>query len=301
VVSVGAGIRGHKKGIMADQSGIEWTDATWNPVTGCSKVSTGCAHCYAEVLARRFNKDWKPWTKANAAHNVQCHQERLGLPLHWKKPRKIFVNSMSDLFHEQVPDSFLIDAFQVMVRSEQHTFQILTKRPERMAKWLLEWKPKWKFFPPKNIWLGVSVENQQAAEERIGWLMSAPAHKRFLSCEPLLGPVNLGRWLEFAGCDTDLGVGNPGIDWVIVGGESGRNARPMNPKWVHSLRDQCEAVKVPFFFKQWGEWAPAEAMANVPATFKHKPMDWDGAKVYCVGKGLAGRVLDGRTWDEVPA
>jgi protein gp37 len=267
---------------MGATSEIEWTDATWNPVTGCTKVSPGCKHCYAETFAER----WRgiPGHAYEQGFDLRLWPERLTLPLRWQKPRRIFVNSMSDLFHKDVPESFIDEAFLVMAWATRHTFQVLTKRAERMRRHvngpiavgrflaaLQSLSDKMPGFTiPKgtpisggalcspHIWLGVSVENQQRAAERIPELQQAVAGLRFLSCEPLLGPLpNLSL---------------SGIGWVIVGGESGPGARPMDPAWVRDIRDQCLAARVPFFFKQWGG----------------------------VRKATTGRELDGRTWDEMP-
>ena len=239
-----------------NKSRIEWTDATWNPVTGCSKVSAGCGHCYAERFAERW--------RGTAGHpyaqgfDLRLWPERLELPARWQRPRNIFVNSMSDLYHEEIPESFIFQVFDAMLAAPQHRFQILTKRHERLAALAptLPWAP--------HIWQGVSVETQRW-HERLEALQSTPAAIKFLSCEPLLGPLDL---------DLD------GIDWVIVGGESGPGARPMQPAWAREIRDQCLQAEVPFFFKQWGAH------------------DAHGARV---GKRQAGRSLDGRTWDEMPA
>lgn len=214
---------------MGEKSSIEWTDATWNPVTGCSKVSPGCKNCYAERLALRLKAMHNP-RYANG-FQISLHPDQLTLPLRWKKPKKIFVNSMSDLFHEEVPAQFIFDAFTVMERAHWHLFQILTKRAERLAE--LAPQLPW----PKNIWQGVSVENADHVG-RIQHLLKAPANVRFLSVEPLLGPI------------PDLPL--EGISWVIVGGESGPNFREVSPEWVREIRDQCIQANVPFFFKQWG-------------------------------------------------
>jgi protein gp37 len=216
---------------VADKSGIEWTEATWNPVTGCSKVSPGCAHCYAEALSLRFGWSRKPWLPEHAEANVALHEERLEQPLRWRRPRMIFVNSMSDLFHELVPFSFIEEVFAVMAAAEQHTFQILTKRHERMAA--LAPRLSW----PANVWMGVSIENRRWAE-RADCLRQVPAAIRFISAEPLLGPLD--------GIDLD------GIDWLIAGGESGRRHRPVRAEWLRDLRDECKDAGVAFFFKQWG-------------------------------------------------
>lgn len=234
---------------MAANSSIEWTDATWNPVTGCDKISPGCAHCYAERLAVRL--------KAMGVRNyskgfrLTLHEEALHLPLRWKKPQMIFVNSMSDLFHADIPEEFIQRAFSTMNEAHIHRFQILTKRSSRLKE--LGPKLRW----GRNIWVGVSVENN-AYRSRIDDLRSVPAAVRFLSLEPLLGPLP----------ELDL----DGVDWVIVGGESGPGARPLEEKWVRSVRDQCLEQEVPFFFKQWG-----------------------GPK-----KKARGRTLEGRTWSQMP-
>ena len=241
---------------MSDGSTIEWTQATWNPVTGCTKVSPGCAHCYAETFAERFRG--VPGHPYENGFDLQLRPDRLDLPLSWKRGRLIFVNSMSDLFHPDVPDSFIHGVFDTMRRASQHRFQVLTKRPERAAELAraLPWT--------ENIWMGTSVENQRWTT-RIDALREIPAAVRFLSCEPLLGPLNLNL--------TD-------IHWVIVGGESGPRARPMKEEWADSIRRQCESAAVSFFFKQWGAF------------------DCHGRRV---GKGRAGRELHGRTWDQMPA
>jgi protein gp37 len=217
--------------MAASRSAIEWTEATWNPVTGCSKVSPGCAHCYAETLSRRFRHTTKPWTPAHALENVVLHPDRLDQPLRWRRPRVIFVNSMSDLFHELVPLEFIWDVFDVMAAADQHVFQILTKRHERVAELapLIDW--------PENVWMGVSIENSRWVE-RADALRTVPAAVRFVSAEPLLGPLDA--------LDLD------GIDWLIAGGESGARHRPMREEWVLDLRDRCTAAGVAFFFKQWG-------------------------------------------------
>ena len=231
------------------KSKIEWTDATWNPVTGCSKVSPGCVNCYAERLSLRLQAMGVP--KYRDGFEVRIHPEALELPLHWAKPQTIFVNSMSDPFHKEVPEEYIQAVFRVMRQAHWHKFQLLTKRDERLAEVAprLEWAD--------NIWVGVSVENQKYVR-RIDNLRRTPAGKKFLSLEPLLGPLE-GLRLE-------------GIDWVITGGESGPGARPVDPAWVRSIRDQCIAQDVPFFFKQWG--GPV--------------------------KKATGRLLDGRTWDQMP-
>lgn len=235
---------------MARRSGIEWTEATWNPVTGCTKVSPGCKHCYAERMAHRLQAMGQP----NYRHGFELtlQPQMLEAPLQWRSPQTIFVNSMSDLFHGEVPELFIQRVFDVMRRAHWHRFQVLTKRADRLVELApsIDW--------PRNVWMGVSVESS-AYVHRIDALRRTPAATKFLSLEPLLGPLP----------DLDLG----GIDWVIVGGESGPRARPMAEAWVEDLRDQCRRARVPFFFKQWGGR----------------------------NKKRAGRELGGRTWDETPA
>ena len=214
---------------MASNSAIEWTDATWNPVTGCTKISPGCKHCYAERLSARLKEMGNP--RYRNGFSLTLHPDQITLPLRWTQPRMIFVNSMSDLFHEAVPDSFIRQVFDVMVSADRHIFQILTKRAERLAK--LSSRLPW----PQNIWQGVSVENGRYTS-RVSYLQKVPATVRFISVEPLLGSI--------------LHLPLDGIHWVIVGGESGNNRRPIKPEWVRNIRDQCFEQKIPFFFKQWG-------------------------------------------------
>jgi protein gp37 len=214
---------------MGAGSSIEWTNATWNPVTGCTKISQGCKNCYAERMAVRLQAMGQP-NYANG-FRVTLHERMLDLPLTWKKPNLVFVNSMSDLFHETVPTEFIQRVFAVMERASSHTFQVLTKRADRLRQLAadLPW--------PANVWMGVSVENEDVAW-RIDELRQVPAAVRFLSLEPLIGPLP--------------SLGLDGIHWAIVGGESGHGARPMNPEWVRAIRNQCRRARVPFFFKQWG-------------------------------------------------
>ncbi len=218
---------------MGDNSAIEWTDATWNPVTGCTKISPGCKHCYAERLAVRLHAMGNP--RYRRGFEVTLHEDQLDLPLRWKHPRRIFVNSMSDLFHDDVPDAFIVRAFEVMTSAHWHTFQVLTKRAERLAALApqLSWAP--------NIWQGVSVESRRYVG-RIDCLRTVPAAVRFLSLEPLLGPLP--------------GLDLRAIHWVIVGGESGPGHRVIRPEWVRDIRDQCLQVEVAFFLKQWGGHTP---------------------------------------------
>ena len=234
---------------MAQGSKIEWTDATWNPVTGCNKVSPGCKHCYAERLSKRLKATGM--AKYSNGFVVTLHPDTLEIPLRWRKPRSIFVNSMSDLFHVDVPEPFIRDVFDVMERADWHRYQVLTKRADRVAE--LSHTLPW----PSQVWMGVSVESQDYSR-RIDLLRETDAQVKFLSLEPLLGPL------------PDLNL--DGIDWVIVGGESGPGARPMQPDWAREIRDQCIDAGVAFHFKQWG------------GVFKKRN----------------GRELDGRTWDEMP-
>jgi len=234
---------------MAVNSDIEWTDATWNPITGCTKISPGCANCYAETFAERFRG--VPNHPYEQGFDLKLWPDRLALPAKWKKPKRIFVNSMSDLFHKDVPVEYILKVFEAMNKADWHNYQILTKRHERLLEIdpLIPWSA--------HIWMGVSVENQDYAH-RIDYLRQTGAHLKFLSVEPLLGPLE----------NIDL----KGIDWVIVGGESGRKPRQLQEEWVKSVRDQCRRADVKFFFKQWG-----------------------GSN-----KKKAGRLLEGRTWDDMP-
>lgn len=370
---------------MADKTAIEWTDATWNPIRGCSRVSDGCRNCYAEGQAARIiaMDRGRGVPEGEGAYDgllakggqwnglIKVVEDAIHQPLRWQKPRRIFVNSMSDLFHENVPDKVIDRIFAVMALACRHTFQVLTKRPERMKTYLntpnregiikgSAWellghmptqsnagmKAPW---PLPNVWLGVSIENQAAADERIPLLLESPAAVRWLSMEPLLGPVELPR-MDFH-CDvcggtgilarwpkgkcnyckrgsipaisTDPKFGTPAtpmrsIDWVVVGGESGPNARPMHPEWVRAVRRQCAEADVPFLFKQWGEWAPGECVernSGTAATATLSSNLWrygtenlahggghidDEPDLYRIGKRAAGRLLDGKHHDEYP-
>ncbi|MEZ5101205.1 MAG: phage Gp37/Gp68 family protein [Thermoleophilia bacterium] len=246
---------------MGDKTGIQWTEATWNPVTGCTKVSPGCAHCYAEQVTHRFANAWgvsgKPWTPANAGEVVRTRPDRLDQPLRWQRPRTVFVNSMSDLFHDQVPPTFVEAVYGVMARCPQHTFQILTKRPELALDWYRGGPylaPIWPW-PLPNVWLGVSIENARHTY-RADVLREIPAAVRFISAEPLLGqlmPVT-DDWPERPPRTLCL----DGIDWVIVGGESGPRARPMQLDWALELVNVCRAAGVACFVKQLGTHAARE-------------------------------------------
>ena len=263
---------------MSDRTRIEWTSATWNPTTGCDRVSSGCDHCYALTLAkrlkaagnRRYQVDGDP-RRSGPGFGLTLHWDKIEQPLKWRDPRFVFVDSMSDLFHAKVPIEFIERVFNVMADASQHRFQILTKRPGRMASVLRRICPD----PIPNVWLGTSVENQDWAEIRIPKLLETPAAVRFLSCEPLLGPLNIKPWLP-TGDPGDTGTPrfneSHGIDWVIVGGESGPQFRAIDPEWARDLRDQCQSAAVPFFFKQWGGRTPK----------------------------AGGRLLDGEVWDEMP-
>ncbi len=234
---------------MSDKSAIEWTDATWNPVTGCTQVSPGCDHCYALTFAERFRG--VPGHPYEQGFDLKLWPERLQLPLQWEKPRRIFVNSMSDLFHKDVPDEYIYSVFDVMVKANWHIFQVLTKRSARLARFgpSLPWRP--------HVWAGVSIETERYIW-RADHLRKVPAYIRFISAEPLLGPLDK--------------LNLDGIHWLITGGESGFGHRPCDPDWVRNLRDRCVAEGVAFFHKQWGGRTPK----------------------------AGGRLLDGRTWDELP-
>ncbi len=244
---------------MSTRSSIEWTETTWNPTTGCDRVSAGCDHCYALALAKRlkamgsakYQTDGDPRT-SGPGFGVATHEHALDAPYRWRDPRLVFVNSMSDLFHARVPTEFVHQVFEVMADTSHHTYQLLTKRSTRLRRIApqLPWPP--------NVWMGVSVEDTTALG-RVEDLRAVPATTRFLSCEPLLGPLT--------------GLNLAGIGWVIVGGESGTHARPVQPAWITEIRDTCAATGVPFFFKQWGGRTPK----------------------------AGGRHLDGQTWDEMPA
>lgn len=341
------------------EGGISWTDATWNPTTGCTKVSAGCTHCYAERIDKRFGRDFS---------KIELHLKRLEHPLHWKKPRRIFVDSMSDLFHKDVPDEFIGAVFGVAARCPQHTFQILTKRAERLSEWFkseharpsvclsdaaitnpqLFKKPLdareaeeigKRGWPLPNVWLGVSVEDQKTADERIPLLLQTQAAVRFVSYEPALGPVDFNRpllicahWKTEDGRNKPpwhpedqskitwkpqglIGVDQKKVDWIIAGGESGPGARPSHPDWFRSVRDQCQAAAVPYFHKQNGEWCAMDQLTDEEIASRKGPVKqvWmarDGSlsggtgagyiQMWRVGKKSAGRLLDGREWDEFP-
>lgn len=304
---------------------IEWTDETWNPVTGCTKVSQGCKNCYAERLAPKVFagqmvpfKERPQYSRPRVFTDVVCHPERLDAPLHWRAPRRIFVNSMSDLFHEDVPPLFIGSVLGIAAACERHTFQVLTKRPQRMLEVLASSEFLAAFeesadmytdsthiaWPVDNVWLGVSVEDQATADERIPLLLQTPAAVRFISAEPLLESIHIGMYLTrdhlFAllpGFKDPL----PGLHWVIAGGESGPNARPSHPDWFRSLRNHCAAAGVPFFFKQWGEWAPDDGKGGLDTFTRRGRSSIDGLELYRYGKKAAGRTLDGRIHDEYPA
>jgi len=331
---------------LSDKTKIEWTDATINVINGCTVVSPGCTNCYAMKQAHRFpvrqgltrqTKGGMVWTG-----EVRFHEPALQQVLRWKRPRKIFWNAHGDTFHEAVPSLWIDRCFAVMAATPQHIHQVLTKRPERLREyayqamgcgehWLahceLSHAPMW---PLPNVWLGVSVEDQPRAEERIPILLDTPAAIRWLSMEPLLGEVDLSPWLGFWEPGEQIRTPDGGsyttetprapeplIDWVVLGGESGPHARPMHPAWERAVRAQCEAAGVPYLFKQWGEWGhprPPIRMADDPAgSFRKVTRCWfdkkevkvhqfaNGESVCKVGKKAAGRMVDGRTFDGYPA
>lgn len=327
---------------MAETSTIEWTDATWNPITGCSVVSPGCTNCYAMKLAGtrlQHHPSRAGLTKPSKAGpvwtgEVRLNAEWLDQPLRWKRPRRIFVCAHGDLFHESVPDEWIVRVFAVMAAARQHTFQVLTKRAERMRHFMLgAGNPAVIALP--NVWLGVSAEDQKRADERIPHLLDTPAAVRFVSIEPLLGAVDL-RAVDVDG-HSEMDSLRPSsdarprsIDWVIAGGESGPEARPMHPDWVRSLRDQCTAAGVSFFLKQWGEWREfdtgspevdevdndSEIALSIALTATNPGWISRDGRLYrrqadlpegvpCrlierVGKKAAGAMLDGREWREMP-
>lgn len=340
---------------MADNTKIEWTDATWNPITGCSVTSPGCTNCYAMQLAGtrlKHSPSRKGLTQPSKAGpvwtgEVRFNDHELLKPLRWKRPRMIFVCAHGDLFHESVCDAWIDKVFAVMALSPQHTFQVLTKRSGRMRRYVngftcdgarryhvtqasiaMEEEGLTNDFfvdcawPLPNVWLGVSVEDQQRADERIPDLLATPAAVRWISAEPLLGPVDAHDFLfpvgeGSRGTPSGLLVPvsvRPGLDWVVAGGESGQNARPMHPEWARALRDQCAAAGVPFFFKQWGEWVPYDEDHHDdtpldPAGFvspgNRSAVFWPDASgptmMIPAGKKRAGRLLDGVLHDGMPA
>jgi protein gp37 len=340
---------------MTKKSGISWTDATWNPVTGCTKVSEGCKHCYAErEVEGRWSKNPKSVFFGRSFTDVQSHKDQLAVPMKWKKPHRIFVCPRADLFHESVPFEFIAAVFGAMSVAEQHTFQVLTKRPERMLEffdWLLHEAdrvhesdgptslcvmhllilgadlPRFALFkkatwPLHNVHLGVTIENQAAADERISLLLATPAAVRWISAEPLIGPVTF-RWASWVN-EKDMHArygsyhhldGLRGINWIVAGGESGPNARPMHPDWARNIRDQCEAAGVPFLFKQFGEWTQTECKpgGDLGGDMRKelvrivKPVgENDGhfrrgdVLMRKIGTKSAGRLLDGVLHDDYP-
>lgn len=334
---------------MADNTKIEWTDSTWNVITGCSVVSPGCTNCYAMRLAgTRLRNDPSREgltvdSKAGPVWNgkVRFNEKWLDQPLRWKRSRMIFVCAHGDLFHEAVTDEWLDKIFAVMALCPQHVFQVLTKRPERMRAYLAENDMaariapvgarimersdetfsylRWQAWPLPNVWLGVSAEDQQRADERIPILLDAPAAIRWVSAEPLLGPIDFTKWLHDSDCDsapcTCFAPREVHVDWIVAGGESGPGARPMHPDWARAIRDQCKAAGVAFNFKQWGAHFPEPIVEIGPmgevwrATAdgqRHWYFDECGKtdapqeRLARVGKGVAGRLLDGVEHNDFP-
>ena len=313
---------------------IEWADVTWSPATGCTPISEGCENCYARRMAKRLRG--RCGYPKDEPFRVTLQPERLEEPLKWRNPRRVFVCSMGDLFHEDVPFEYITQVFDVMCSCSfdamcsmelGHTFMVLTKRPERIEKWLCWMRESWSEDSPTNvtleveghfgrhIWLGVTAENQQRADERIPILLEIPAAVRFVSVEPMLGLVDLTgirfdrntimNVLEGCGinrlspCQSIPNAFCEKINWVICGGETGPGARPMHPDWVRSLRDQCQDSGVPFFFKQHGEWL--HETQGIDFHEGHRYYVWpDESMSFRVGKKAAGRLLDSRTWDEMP-
>lgn len=311
---------------MGEHTGIVWTDATWNPTIGCTPISEGCDHCYARRIVNRFQG-------AGAFDTIERSEDRLHKPLSWRNPRRIFVGSLSDIFHDQVPSPFLDRILSVVARAPRHTFQILTKRHARLRSHLgdpalpgriesivgqpLSW-------PLPNLWVGVTAETQAWANIRVPALLAVPATVRFVSAEPLLGPLDLSSWLRPAPCcghvDPDGLCGHPdagtpechqdsdcpvcptyqGLDWVICGGESGPGARPMFPDWPRDLRDQCERASIPFLFKQHGEWLDLGEANRRGLRPGGQIRSYPGAIVKRVGTRAAGRLLDDQVWNQYP-
>lgn len=288
-------------------SKIEWTDETWNPVTGCTKVSEGCRNCYAERMAKRLAGRFG-YPEQPHHFDVTLHPDKLDLPLRWKKPRMVFVCSMGDLFHQDIPAGFIYDVFKTMGKAPQHTFQILTKRPRRMRDFVYAWSGGQIFANASfaklhpNIWLGVSAENQAAADVRREYLRQCPAAAKFVSYEPALGPVDWDGW-EF-------------VDQIISGNESGLGARPGHPDWHRGARDWCQAHGIKYFFKQWGRYKEIQfdkrdkgdmLVSPTRGVIDHLPDPWEHPEEFKrtvamspVGKKAAGRILDNRTWSEMP-
>lgn len=337
------------------KTNIEWATDVWNPIRGCSRVSEGCRNCYAESVANRFKGQGQPYEGLIARSGqwngkIAIANHLMDQPIRWRKPRRIFVNSMSDLFHDSVPYQVIDQVFAVMAIADHHVFQVLTKRPARMVEYLKDETltrriiraahqidsraGAWmnaddgagiKVLPLPNVWLGVSVEDQATADERIPLLLQTPAAVRWISAEPLLGHIDLQT--IYALRNSEPARADIAIDWVVVGGESGAGARPMHPEWARSLRDQCVSAGVPFFFKQWGEWSPRAKICGAGQDFQSIDPGctrWPsvirlgehgrdtrfiencnidaGEEVYVqkVGKKQAGRMLDGREWNEYP-
>lgn len=317
---------------MSDMSGIEWTRSTWNPTVGCSLMSPGCTHCYAMKLAHSLATRFKNaagqkyigLTKKASSGDpvwtgvVRLSEEALPIPLQWRKPRLVFVNSMSDLFHESLPVSAVDRVFAVMGLAGQHIFQLLTKRPDRMRDYLNDPKTEERVrlqaemmalhlnvnarigaWPLRNVWCGTSVEDQRRADERIPQLLDVKAHTRFLSIEPLLSAVVLTKAAPRKAL-------SKGIHWIIVGGESGRKARPMHPLWAGSLRDECLKFGIPFFFKQWGQWSTerhgkkVKSIGLTPDGLQVEPGTKGAVALWSVGKKLAGKRLDNKVYQDYP-
>ena len=297
---------------------IEWTEKTWNPVTGCTKCSPGCANCYAERMSKRLAG--RCGYPADEPFTVIQHLHKLEEPFNWRKPVMCFVCSMGDLFHDDVPFAFIKHIWKVMAANQRHTFQILTKRPRRMmefTQWMAGADDISVAHWPGNVWLGVTTENQEQADKRIPLLLQTPAAVRFVSVEPMLEPLFIRRFLDR-------------LDWIICGGETGPGARPMHPDWPRALRDQCQAAGVPFFFKSWGNWKPISEMSEIETNALYCPapesdpeaarrckvasraVQYDGEdgyrvidrhfgyQTFNVGKKAAGHLLDGKTHEETP-
>jgi protein gp37 len=300
-------------------SNIEWTDETWNPVTGCDKVSQGCKNCYAEKMHKRLGGMGQEKYSKPFLGNVLTHEDELMKPYQWKKGKRIFVNSMSDLFHKDVPFEFIVQVYTIMVNTPRHTYQVLTKRSDRLLEfynWYKSMLPAEyvsQYTSAKNIWVGVSCEDQKTVDERVPYLLQVPAAIRFLSCEPLLERIDItafgsnlpldGKIIEWR--KPGKYYEGPKIHWVIAGGESGSKARPMHPDWIRFLRQQCEESNTPFFFKQWGEWIDNQNMPRqyiAENNLKRHVFEsgYFSTEVWKLGKSKTGNTIDGKQYLQFP-
>lgn len=280
---------------------IQWATKVWNPVTGCDKISEGCANCYADKFAKRLQKNPNEDIshKYRNGFKVTTHPEALSEPEKWKKPQRVFVCSMGDLFHEDVPFEFITRVFATMLMHPQHTFMLLTKRAQRM-KDFIDWVNPTCLIYIKNIWFGVTAENQRRFNERVTILLEIKASLHFVSVEPMLGEIDLNKAFILPEV-SDGELKNHWLDWVIVGGETGHNARPLNPRWVKSIQEQCQTANIPFFFKQWGEWITIDRTEVKKHPLNNLKTDLHDHLVYAkVGKKVAGHLIDGKEFKQFP-